>query len=148
MITFEGVLGEQHEVEQHSERPDIDGDAVVRVADDLRCHVLLGPAVRLRPHTADRPREPKISNLIRELAALLLEQYVFRLDIPMNEIPLVDALEGLHDLNNDLDGVLEGEDLSRHFGLEGEEVALFAVLHDNDDEVVGWIAGALLVNSY
>ena len=66
----------------------------------------------------------------------------------MDEVPLVDALEGFHDLNNDLDGVLEGEDLAGEFGLEGEEVALFAVLHDDDDEVVGWIGAGVLVNSY
>ena len=66
----------------------------------------------------------------------------------MNEVFLMYAFKSFHDLNNDLDGVLEGEDLAGEFGLEGEEVALFAVLHDDDDEVVGWIGVGVLVNSY
>lgn len=100
-MSLEGVLSKQHEVEQHSKCPDIHGDAVVRIADYFRSHVFLGPAVRLGPHAANRPREPEIRDLVHNLAPFsLLEQDVFRLYVPVYEILLVDAAQALQHLHH------------------------------------------------
>ena len=102
----------------------------------------------LCPHAADRSCKAKISNLISKLIAFLFQEHIFRLDISMDEILLVDALECFHDLHDHLGGMLEWKYLCGEFGLIGEQVALFAVFHDNDDEIVGWIRRKVLVNSY
>ncbi len=66
----------------------------------------------LSAYSTDRPGKSKVSDFIGDLIALLLKEYIFRLDVPMDEVLLVDALESLHDFHDDLDGMPEGEDLA------------------------------------
>ncbi len=49
IMTFEWVLGEKHEVKEHSKCPNVNRNAVIRVADDLRCHVLLSSTMCFGP---------------------------------------------------------------------------------------------------
>ena len=55
----------------------------------------------------------------------------------MNEIFLMNALESFHDFQDDPDCLSKRKDLSWKFCLISEEIALFAVLHDDDDEFAG-----------
>ncbi len=55
----------------------------------------------------------------------------------MDEVFLVYELQSFHDLDNDLDGLSEGEGFAREFGLVGEEIAHVAVLHDDNNEIIG-----------
>ena len=64
----------------------------------------------------------------------------------MDEVFLVDALEAFHDLDDDSDGLFEGKYFSWRFGLIGEEISLFAILHNDDDEVGGCIRTSILLN--
>jgi hypothetical protein len=66
----------------------------------------------------------------------------------MDEVLLMNALEALHHFNHDLGGVFEREGLTRYLGLVGEKIPCLAVLHDNDDEVTGWLREDILVYSY
>ena len=47
----------------------------------------------------------------------------------------MNALESFLDLEDDPDGLPQRKCFPRHLGLEGEEVALLTVLHDDDDEI-------------
>lgn len=135
-MSLEGVLGKQHEVEQHSKCPDIHRDAIIRVANDLRSHVFLSPAVGLSSDPANRPREPEIRNLIHNLASFsLLQQDVLRLDVPMYKILLVDASQSLQDFHHHPQSMLEREDLARKASLVGQQVPLVAELEHNEYEV-------------
>ena len=66
----------------------------------------------------------------------------------MNEILFVDALEALHDLNDYFGGMFQREGLAGQFGLVGQQVSMFAVLHNDYDEVAGCLSKKLLVYSY
>ena len=66
----------------------------------------------------------------------------------MNEVLFVDALEAFHNLNDDFSGMLEGESLTGQFGLVGQQITMFAVLHNDYDEVAGCLSTKLLVYSY
>ena len=93
------------------------------------------------PTPADRSCKAKISNFVASLIPHLFEQDVLGLDVPVDEIFLMNTLESLHDLDDDLDRMLDGEGLPGKLGLEGKEVALIAVLHDDDNEVGSWVEG-------
>ena len=62
--------------------------------------------------SSDRTGETEVCNLIREVVGFLLQEYVFRLDVSMDEVPLMDALEAFHDFDHDFEGVAEREGLS------------------------------------
>lgn len=87
--------------------------------------------------SSDRTRKAKVRNFIRNLRPFLLEQNIFRFDIAMYEIFLVDALQPLHDLDDNPDGLFQRKSLARQLGLVGEKISLLAVLHNDDDEVRG-----------
>lgn len=88
----------------------------------------------------------KICDFIGDLVAFLLEEYIFGLDVSMNEVFLMDALKSFHDFDDDFDGLFKREYLAWKFSLVGEKVALLAILHDDNDEVVGWMKEEVLVN--
>ena len=53
----------------------------------------------------------------------------------MDEVLFVDAFQSLEDLDHDPESLLNGESLAGEPGLVGEQVALVAVVQDNEDEV-------------
>jgi hypothetical protein len=81
------------------------------------------------------------------IGSLTLEEDVFGLDVAVDEVLFVDALEPLHDLHDDAGGLTQREGLTRQFGLVCEKVAHFAVLHKDDDEVGSCMEERVLVNS-
>ena len=66
----------------------------------------------------------------------------------MNEVLFVDALEAFHDLNDDFGSMFEREGFAGQFGLVGQQVSMFTVLHNDYDEVAGCLSRKLLVYSY
>lgn len=76
--TFEGVFCEQHEVKEYTKCPDVNGDAIVRVADDFWGHVLFSTAVCLGSHSSDGAGKPEIRDFVDDFPTFfLLKQYVF-----------------------------------------------------------------------
>ena len=146
MYTFEGILGEKHKVEEDSECPYINWDSVIRVTNDFRCHVFFCPTVSFCSNSSNRTCKPKISDFISELISFFFEKNVFWFDISMYEVFLMDAFESFHDFNNDFDCLSKGENFAWQFSLVGEKISLFAVLHDDDDEIGGWVRSCVLVN--
>lgn len=63
----------------------------------------------------------------------------------MYEIFLVNAFESLEYFDQDSEGLLKGKGFSRESGLIGEEVALVAVIEDDEDEV-GCVNGGFLAD--
>lgn len=55
----------------------------------------------------------------------------------MYKLFLMDTFEPLEHFDHYFGGLLQWKSLSGKFGLVGEEVAHLAVLHNDDDEVVG-----------
>ena len=102
----------------------------------------------LGSHTSDGPGESKISNFVVHIRAILLKQHIFRLDVPVNEVFLMNAFESFHDLKDDPDSLPQREYFPRHLSLISEKVALLTVLHDNDYEIVCYVRIEILVNSY
>ena len=66
----------------------------------------------------------------------------------MNEIFLMNALESFHNFDNNSNSLPKWKYFSWHFGLISEKISLLAVLHNDDDEIRGWMNGDILVNSY
>jgi hypothetical protein len=54
----------------------------------------------------------------------------------VDEVLLVNTLEPFHDFNDYPNCLLQRKGLSWQFGLVGKKVALLAILHDYNDEVV------------
>ena len=74
------------------------------------------------PNASNAAGEAKIGDLVLNVVTAILldnalEKYIFRLDVSVDEVFFVDALEPLHDLHSDLEGVVEGEALAREAGL-------------------------------
>jgi hypothetical protein len=93
----------------------------------------------LGPNSSNRSRKPEIRYLVGELCTLLLEKDVFRLDVPVYEIFLVNAFETFHDFNDNFYGLAQREDLAWKFSLISEKISLLAVLHNDDYKIVGWV---------
>lgn len=108
-MAFERVLGEKHEVKQHSQSPNINGNSVVRIADNFRSHVFLSAAVGFGTHASDRPSESKVSDFVAHVRALpslgFQKQNVLWFDVAMNKIPFMNAFQPLHDLYHDFESV-------------------------------------------
>ena len=111
-MTFKWVLGEKHEIEENSQSPNINRNTVIRVADDLRSHVFLSTTMGFSPNASNRSGKAEICNFIGDLPAFRFEKHVFGLDVPMDEIFLVNTLEPLHDLNDNPNSLLQREDLA------------------------------------
>lgn len=88
-------------------------------------------------HPSNRPGESKICNFIGEVVAFFFEEDILAFDISVDEIFLMDALEPLHDFYYHFDSVFKRKNFAWQFCLVGKEISLLAVLHNNDDEVVG-----------
>ena len=77
IMTFKGVLGKKHEVKKHSESPDIYGNSIIWIADNLRCHIFLCSAMSLCPCTPNRSCKAKISNFISNIVRIFVFEYLF-----------------------------------------------------------------------
>lgn len=96
VVSFEGVLSKEHEVEKNSKGPNIHRYPVVTITDDFRSHILLSSTVGLGSHPSNGPGKPEICNFVGEFAPFSLEEDVLAFDIPMNEVSLMDAFESFH----------------------------------------------------
>ena len=77
IMTFKGVLGKKHEVKEYSESPYIDGDSIIWIANNLRCHIFLCPTMSLCPWAPNRSCKAKISNFISNIVRILVFEYSF-----------------------------------------------------------------------
>lgn len=89
--------------------------------------------------SSDRPGKPEVRYFVGEVGSCLLEEHVLAFYVSVNEVFFVNALETLHDFDDDASGLAEGKYFTGKFGLVSEKVALLAVLHDDDDELGGWV---------
>lgn len=131
---LEGVVPEEHVVENDSDSPDVNAFVVGLVCQDLRRHEVGSAAVGFGS-LAQFFGESKVSYFadVRLLFGYFFKQYVFALEIPMNDVFLVDGPESPQDLHEDGAGFLQFEHLVSHAILVGVEVAVLAVLHDQED---------------
>lgn len=139
IMSLERVLGKEHEIEEDAKRPDINGDAIVGIADDFRRHVFLSAAMSFGPDASDGPGKAKIGNLVAHLSPFpvlfLRQQHILTLDIPMNKAPLMNALQTLHNLHHDFERMVETESLSGQFCLVGQKISLLTIFQYDDDKV-------------
>ena len=143
IVTFEGVLCEEHEIEQNPESPDVDRNSIVLIADNLRSHVFFSTTVSFGPDSSDWSGKSKICNFIphfRSLASLLpWQKNVFTLDVSMDKVSFMNAFESFHDLHNDFEGMFQSEGFSGEFGLVSEKISLFAVFQHHNYKIRRWI---------
>lgn len=66
-----------------------------------------------------------------------MEEYVFALEVPVNDVPLMNRLDALHNLMDDSKGLAESKHSLGQLGLVLVKIAHVAVLHD--DEMVATI---------
>lgn len=97
IMPLEWILSKEHKVKEHTQSPNINRNAIIRVTQNLRCHIFLGTTMCLCPWTAYWPCKPKISDLVSDLITVLVsvnlfQQDVFRLDISVNEVFLMNTL--------------------------------------------------------
>ena len=141
--TFKRIFCEDHKVQKHSNCPQVHWNTIISVIYYFWRHILLSSAMSFCSYSPYWPREAKISNFIFYLEPisirLLLKQNVFWLDISMNKVFLVNAFETLHHLYCDINRMLQWENSTLEAGLIGKKVSLFAIFHNDDNEVVSWI---------
>ena len=99
--TFEWILCKQHEIEQYSKSPNIDWYSIVGIANDLWSHVFFSSTVSLCTNTTNWPCKPEIGNFVSQFGSFFLKKNVFRFDIPVNEVFLMNKFESFHDLDDD-----------------------------------------------
>ena len=123
-----------HRVQNDTKRPDIGLFPVVfRVVDDLGRRVERTPTRREQQTLWTRcVAESKISEL---RIHVLIEQNVFRLQIPVRDVPRVDKLQGLAHLLEDAMSLSFIETACLDNALE--ELAVRAVLHDHVNVLLG-----------
>jgi len=68
--------------------------------------------VSLSTHTADRPRKAEVGYFVCQLTAMLLEQDVLALNISVDKVFFVNALESFHDFDDDPGSLSKGKDLT------------------------------------
>lgn len=79
-------------VEQNTQSPDINSSALLFMEQNLRSHVLVGPADGISSHVfIILGTPPEITQLDVTFST---QEQVFRLDISMNDFVTVDVLDG------------------------------------------------------
>mmetsp|Transcript_11936 Transcript_11936/g.24230 ORF Transcript_11936/g.24230 Transcript_11936/m.24230 type:complete len:330 (-) Transcript_11936:2835-3824(-) len=144
----EGVAAGHHLVHEQAEAPPVDALCVPALEQHLGRHVLLRPAERprreahgpppllpvLRKRVSDlkAPAQPEVRQLDVPVS---LQEHVLRLQVPVNDVDVVQGLEGERDLANvELSPALLHP---AHLAEEGEEVAPLDEVHDHVQLRVG-----------
>ena len=68
-----------------------------------------------------------------------MEEYVFALEVPVNDVPLMNRLDALHNLMDDSKGLAESKHSLGQLGLVLVKIAHVAVLHDDEMVATIWI---------
>lgn len=107
-FTLEGIFCEEHEVEQDSQCPHVDENAIGLSSNYFGRHILFSPALGAGPDFANRSRESEVSNLVRKpLTLFKFEQNIFRFYVSMNESVLVDVFKPFQHLRNNVQGICQ-----------------------------------------
>ncbi len=147
-VTLERILSEHHEIEQHSQCPNVNRNSVIRVTENLRSHILFRPAMGFGSTASYWSGESKICNFIQYLIVLiwLFQENVLRLYIPMHKVFFMNTLQSFHDFNHNFHCFVQGEGLSIQLSLVSEQIPHLAILHDDDYKIRRWIDASLLEN--
>lgn len=96
MRTFKGILSKEHKEEKDAKSPKIHRNTVIRICENLWCHVFLSSAVSFCSNTTDGSSKSKICNFVLNIKSIrlgyFLKQDVLRLNISVDEIFLMDYL--------------------------------------------------------
>jgi hypothetical protein len=91
------------------------------------------------PDASNGPGKPKIGNFVANLSPLpalfLRQQHILTIDIPLDKAPLMNALQALHNLHHDFEGMVETESLSWQFCLVSQKISLLTIFQDDNDKV-------------
>lgn len=153
LISKEWRVPRSHFIDQHSQRPPIDGLVVSLGQDDFWGQILWGTTQRPRP-SLHSFREPEIGNL---QVSVVVNQKILRLQISVDQVQRVQILERQHDLSGVEAGVgfaetADSPQMREHLTATNEledhveiGVVLEGVLHVDQEREVDGLKNAFLV---
>ena len=136
--SLEGKIPTKKIVKKHPQRPDIRLLIILHWRQYLRSHVSLSSTVGNGSVTLQLSGKPKIPNFAYVIAAfcILFKKNIFHLQIPMNNVVLMNELDTPEDLIEDVYALLPSKNLVGEFALKIVQATHVTVFHYQEIPIV------------
>jgi hypothetical protein len=136
--SLEGKIPTEKIVKKHPQRPDICLLIILHWWQYLRSHVSLSSTVCNGSVTLQLSGKPKIPNFAYVVAAfcILFKKNIFHLQIPMNNVVLMNKLDTPEDLIEDVYALLSSKNLVGEFALKIIQATHVTVFHYQEIPII------------